>query len=128
MNEELHQANKIRVTNRERTLVDSIHRTDLSGGIEAVIHAIQVCPSIDIKTICKYALALNISTLYGKVGFLIEKCGAKAGVEAEQLEPLRKHLSKYIPYLDENQKPARYNSRWHIMFPERLMQENIVAT
>lgn len=120
---ENYRNNPIKVTNRERTLVDSIHRFDLSGNFEEIIHAIQACPSINTRIICKYLLALQLPSVLCKTGYLLEKYGAKAGVKPEQLENLRKYLPKFVPSLDENERRVRFNRRWHLFVPKRLEME-----
>ena len=120
--------NAIKITNRERTLVDSIHRPDLSGNLEEIIHAIQACPSIETQIICKYLLDLQLPSVLCKTGFLLEKYGAKTGVKSEQLEILRKHLPKFVPYLDENDKRVRFDRRLHLFVPKRLESDTTLAT
>jgi predicted transcriptional regulator of viral defense system len=122
-----HLSERISVTNRERTLVDAIHRPDLSGSLEDIIHAILACPSIDAKAARRYALALGYTTLLGKIGWLLEHYGQKAGIKPDHLEGLRKKLPSYVPSLGDPQEAVRFDRRWRIFVPERLMKEETLG-
>ncbi len=63
----------IRVTIIERTLVDCLHRPELSGRWEEIWRSFESINFLDIDRLIQYALELNNATTIAKLGFFLEQ-------------------------------------------------------
>jgi predicted transcriptional regulator of viral defense system len=69
----------LRVTDRERTLVDILHRTDLSGGIAEVANALaDAWSEIDRDRLMDYVYRFGSGTVPKRLGFLLEHLGLES--------------------------------------------------
>lgn len=67
---------KIRVTDRERTVLDILDRTDLSDGIPEVAEALKAAwPTLDFKKLTEYLERFGSGTVPKRLGFLAERLG-----------------------------------------------------
>ncbi len=66
----------LRVTNRERTLLDGLRSPDLCGGLENVLRAWALSRDVlSIDTLVEYVDRLDINVLRQRVGFIIDTLG-----------------------------------------------------
>lgn len=61
----------LKVTNKERTIIDSIDRVKYSGGIEEVLYALDAVQNIHEHLLLKVLKQYNNFLLYQKVGYLL---------------------------------------------------------
>ncbi|MGL4483330.1 MAG: type IV toxin-antitoxin system AbiEi family antitoxin domain-containing protein [Anaerovoracaceae bacterium] len=73
----------IRITELERTVVDSINDMDKIAGLEEVINCISSISNIDFKKIRKYLDAYDFKILYKKVGYILSSVEAGYDVPLE---------------------------------------------
>jgi len=107
-------------TGRARTLVDCLDRLAFSGGLEEVLRSIEVWPTVDPTEVVQYLQVLGKSTLYAKVGYVLERCASQWGLAESDLEPLRKELPRSPTYLGRRDQPGRYVARWKLLIPTQL--------
>lgn len=64
---------RVRVTDRERTVVDMLHRPDLAGGIAEVSEALkEAWPQLDQPRLLEYIVRFGSGTVPKRLGFLSE--------------------------------------------------------
>ena len=63
----------VRVTDLERTFVDVLDRTRLSGGWEEVWRSLETIPYLDLDRVVEYALLLGNSATVARVGFFLSQ-------------------------------------------------------
>jgi predicted transcriptional regulator of viral defense system len=64
----------VRATNPERTLIDSLHKPELSGGMNNVLKSWAIArETVDINAIIQYVDRLDINVLRQRVGFVLEE-------------------------------------------------------
>jgi predicted transcriptional regulator of viral defense system len=119
-----HQGFKIRVTQLERTLVDTLDRINISGGLEEVWRSLGHIEKINIDNICTYTLLLGNATTAAKVGFYLRLRQKEWSIDEHYLIELKKHLSRSIHYLNrKNRRNGKYIKEWRLVVPDELVEE-----
>ncbi len=115
----------VRVTNKERTLVDALDRINLSGGLEEVWRSLNSIQDVDVQKILDYALLLNNATTIAKVGFYLRLRQADWKISEQDLAKLKKKSPKSKHYLDRNKRiDGKYIKEWRIIVPTELLGQN----
>ncbi len=114
---------EIRVTTLERTVADVLDRLDLAGGVEEVWRSLQSVPALDSRALEEYVILLGSRTLAAKVGFFLESRREELLASAPLLERLRARVSR-APVHMERHRGGRLVSRWSLIVPDVLLQEN----
>lgn len=107
-------------TNRERTLVDCVHRLDLAGGFEELLRSVEGWPTADPEEALRYLTVLDKVSLFAKVGYIMETLAERWGLTESDLQRLRSFIPRGTVYLTSSREPNRYVSRWNLMVPSRL--------
>lgn len=89
----------IRITNIERTLVDSVKAMDKIAGMEEVIHDIGSMRRMQEKRILNYMEQLSNQFLHQKVGFLLSEYKEQMGLSDEFFEKCKDQIGKSKRYL-----------------------------
>ena len=84
----------IRITNLERTLVDSIKDMDKIGGIEEVLQDIGSMKRMQEKRVLKYLELLSNQFLYQKMGFLLSEYKEQLGCQMTFLMLVKARLER----------------------------------
>jgi len=67
---------RIRVTDRERTVVDMFDRSDLCGGVPAAAAALEAAwPALDLERLTGYLERFEGGTVPRRLGYLVERLG-----------------------------------------------------
>ncbi len=112
----------IRVTDRERTLVDCIDRLRYAGGLEEYFKSAEGFPSINFQRIEEYLKRYKKINLYAKVGFLLTLFEKKWSFPADVRRRMRNKIRKKVYYLDHEKKENVLNKEWNLMIPENLRE------
>lgn len=118
-----HRLNKkIRLTDLERTIIDSIDRLDLCGGEEELDEILKICPVLDEVKIFKYLESYNKNILYKKAGYFLERNKEPLGISEALLNELEKRAGKTKKYLSEKALSGRgiLVKRWGLIVPKTL--------
>jgi len=108
----------IRVTTIERTLVDCLHRPELSGGWEEIWRSFESIHFLDIERVIRYALQLGNATTIAKTGFFLEQHKEQFSVKDEQLNHLACYRPKSKHYMERSHKGAvKFLKRWNLIIP-----------
>ena len=108
----------IRITTIERTLVDSLHRPELSGGWEEIWRSFETLNFLDVERTIDYALKLANATTIAKLGFFLEQHQKQFSLQEKQLNQLEKFKPKSRHYMDKNAKgELKSLSRWNLIVP-----------
>ena len=108
----------IRVTTIERTLVDCLHRPELSGGWEEIWRSFESINFLDIERVINYAVRLGNATTIAKVGFFLEQHQEQFAVKEEQLHQLAQYKPKSRHYMEKKHKgPVKSLQRWNLVVP-----------
>jgi predicted transcriptional regulator of viral defense system len=88
----------IRVTNLEKTLVDSVKDMDKISGIEEIIAFIRSIPRLDEQKLCQYLEEYQNQFLYQKLGYLLETYSKAVGLTDTFFNTCLSHIGKSKRY------------------------------
>lgn len=114
------QKGKIRVTDKERTVLDNINRTELAGGNEELIMCLELIGNLDNNKLIKYLKYYNSKKLYMKVGFVLERFKKELGIEEETIQECLKNICNTHYYFDEETKRTKnkFIAKWNLIVPD----------
>lgn len=116
----------LRITDKERTLVDCIDRIDLCGGLDELKLAVYLYTGNDEEKLLKHLHHYNNGLLYKKAGYLFSRykvdrmnCGFKVrSLSSEFFDVCRQNLSAEAESLDETYcGPCAYDEEWKLYVP-----------
>lgn len=111
----------IRVTDLERTVVDSIKDFEKIGGFEELLQCLSAIHYLDEKKVITYLDMYNIKALYQKTGFLLARFREEMLLSPEFIEYCKGKVGKSTNYLLKEAKSGGvYNSEWKLVVPEDL--------
>lgn len=111
----------IRVTDLERTVVDSIKDFEKIGGFEELINCLSTVNYLDEEKLKAYLNAYDIQALYQKTGFILEQYMNEMQISSEFLEYCKRQTGKSTRYLlRESRYDGIYNSEWKLVIPEEI--------
>ncbi|MBQ9658752.1 MAG: transcriptional regulator [Clostridia bacterium] len=114
------QDDKVRITDKERTLIDCIEKTELAGGNEELIMCLELLGRLNGEKILKYLGYYNSNKLYAKVGFFLELYKEHYGVKQNVIEECRKKCENKKLYFNEETKrmKSKYIKEWNLIVPK----------
>lgn len=110
----------IRITNLERTLVDSIKDMDKIAGIEEVLQDIGSMKRMQEKRVLKYLELLSNQFLYQKMGFLLSEYKEQLGLSDEFFDVCKSQIGKSKRYLTKDIAYVHYLDEWRLIVPKNL--------
>ena len=104
---------KIRVSDRERTVLDGLKHSEHCGGFTEVAKGFWMRrDDIDVGKLADYALRLDVGAVIQRLGFLLETFEVQ---DPEQLERLREKISaSYAPVDTLLPADGPSNARWRL--------------
>jgi predicted transcriptional regulator of viral defense system len=117
----------IRVTDRERTLIDGIDRLKYVGGLEEYLKSIKSFPSVSFQRIEEYLKRYQKVGLYSKVGFLLSFFKERWTFPDDVRRRLRSKVKKKVYYLTQTKGKAEFNKEWNLMVPRNLRELILAA-
>lgn len=121
MDVELKDGSSVKMTDIERTLIDSVTRPQYCGGPHEVGNiykeAIKGEGQISINKIRMYLKKLNyIYPFHQAIGFLLERAGANSKI----IDIMQSELSDFDFYFGHKIPDPEYSKRWRLYFPKSL--------
>lgn len=111
----------VRITDMERTVVDSIRDFNKIGGIEELLNCLEGIYYLDEKKLKRYLDIYDTQGLYQRVGYLLEHYRKEMQLSKHFIEYCKSKIGKSRRYLvNEPGNECFYNSEWALMVPERL--------
>jgi len=104
----------VNMTDRERTALDLIARSDIFGGYSAAVEILaDAITQIDVNRLVMYAVKYNMGSVIKRLGWALENLG----ISGESLEPLRAYPVRRYYLLDPGLEAASVtkNPRWHLI-------------
>ncbi len=103
----------VRITTRERTLLDSLQEPELSGGVENVLRAWSLArDTLNLTMLASYVDRFDIALLRQRAGFVLEELGLSHPQIEEWRESARRGGSSKLvasaPY------SSAYSERWNL--------------
>lgn len=110
----------IRVTGRERAVVDCLHSLEYSGGADELDQCLAMFPSFDFETTLKYLRLLRRPWLFARVGYLLDRRAEKLFFTGKWRDVFLRHVPRGVVYLERKRPGCRWISTWNLMVPPSL--------
>lgn len=114
----------IKLTGKERTLVDCLERPEYCGGFEEVYRCAEKLPFLNFDVLMEYLRFRSKRALFAKVGFFLEQHRELFFVEEDLLRYLEKQSPKQPFYLEGRSKKGRLVKRWNLIVSEKVLNRS----
>lgn len=114
----------IRVSDIERTVLDSINDMDKIAGLEEVLQCLSIITYLNIENMQTYLLKYNIQFLYQKTGYLLSHLQKDLKISDTFFTFCKNGIGKSKRYLSRELQGGSLDSTWNIIVPQNLFQEN----
>jgi predicted transcriptional regulator of viral defense system len=111
---------KVRVTSRERSIVDCLMFLEYSGGTDELDRSLAMFPSFDFEAALKYLKLLRMPWLYARLGFLLDRHAQKLFFSGKSRDAFLRKLPRGVAYLEQKRSGNRWVPTWNLMVPDRL--------
>ena len=114
---------KVRVTDLERTIVDSIKDFAKIGGLEELLRCLAMVTYAVEEKIIKYLNIYNSRFLWQKTGYILS-CFPNMKLSEHFFEMCKKNSQKSVRYLHEElkfEKPV-FSNEWGLYIPNNMMK------
>mgnify|MGYP004562596629 CR=1 FL=1 len=112
----------IKVTDRERTIVDSIKDLNLIAGLEEVLSCVLSVGNVDEDKMKRYLALINSAFLYQKIGFIFSEYQMELGISNEFIKMCMDRIGNSKRYLTNGIIEAGYSSEWKLVYPKNIKE------
>jgi predicted transcriptional regulator of viral defense system len=114
----------IRITDLERTIIDSIHSFEKLGGLEELLRCLSLVPSLRADKLKTYLGEYGLANMYQKTGFILMQFSEQLGLPESFFDYCRSKAPKSKKYLysakDTLSKNFVLHEDWMLYAPEDL--------
>ncbi len=111
---------KVRVTGRERSIVDCLAFLEYSGGADELDRSLAMFPSFGFEAALEYLKLLRMPWLYARLGFLLDRHAEKLFFRGKSRDDFLRRLPRGVAYLERKRPGNRWVPTWNLMVPETL--------
>jgi predicted transcriptional regulator of viral defense system len=108
------------VTDRERTILDSIKDMEKISGMEEVISNIESVGKLREKKMLAYLEEYDNQFLYQKVGLLLENDRERYGLSEHFFEICKGKIGNSKRYLTDKNADGVYSLKWKVIVPKNI--------
>ena len=108
----------VRVTDRERTILDSIKDMDKIAGMEEVTENLRSMKKIREKKMLHYLALYDNQFLYQKAGYLLSGLQKELGLTDSFFTFCRSKIGKSSRYLSADYPDGKFNAEWNLVVPD----------
>lgn len=118
----LQKENKIKVTDTERTVLDSVNDLEKTGGISELYHCLQMIPFLEEDRLLYYLELYGKQFLYQRVGFILEYLKEDLKLTDQFFDKCREHMGKSRCYFSAtiDRRSMEYVSSWQMYVPKHF--------
>ncbi len=109
----------VRVTDRERTVIDCIDYIKYAGGLEELVHSLSSITFLNEKKLVEYLALYGKPTLYKKVGFFLSRFQEEMQLSQNFISHCKDHAGEGVVKLTDQAK--QYDSEWMIYMPQNIL-------
>lgn len=111
----------VRVTDIERTVIDSIKEMNHIAGTEEVIENITGVKHLSESRMIKYLELYDNQFLYQKCGYILFECSKDIGLNQKFFSACKEHIGKSKRYLVTDKRLAgRFDKEWGLVVPMNI--------
>jgi predicted transcriptional regulator of viral defense system len=111
----------VRVTDVERTVLDSVNDVEKIGGLEEFLACLELVPVLDSDKLLAYLDRYGKQVLYQKTGFLLSRYADRLRLPESFFTACQAHVGLGVGYLGSPAE-SRYDKRWRLVVPATLAQ------
>ena len=114
----------VRVTDMERTVLDSLGDFEKIAGLEELLHCLELVPYLDEKNLLEHLERYGKQVLYQKTGYILSHLKKELRLSDRFFEICESKVTKSVRYLYHGVKhePSAFDSRWQLFVPQNLMK------
>lgn len=118
----LQKENGVKVTDTERTVLDSVNDLEKAGGISELYHCLQMVTFLDEDRLLYYLELYGKQFLYQKVGFILEPLKGDLNLTDHFFDQCREHMGKSKRYFSGtmDRRLMEYVSAWQMYVPKNF--------
>ncbi len=110
----------VRVTDIERTVLDSINDFEKVMGLEELLRCLALVPSVNEEKLLFYLTIYDKKVLYQKVGYILQHFQSEFRLSDAFFSECAVNIGKSTRYLTDS-KNGVYNKEWRLIVPENLL-------
>lgn len=110
----------IRITDVERTFVDSVNFVSKVGGIEELINITKTIETINENKLLKYMELYNKKVLFQKIGYFLDNYYNGQRLDIELFETCQLKSGSSVRYLAQGRE-GEFQSKWNLIVPEEFI-------
>ena len=111
----------IRVTDMERTIVDSIKDFEKVGGLEELLGSIEMLTYLDSNKLTRYLTLYDLQFLFQKTGYILEHFKDSLKLPESFFQLCKSSKGRSTRYLFSNMRGERFFSKeWGLVVPAEL--------
>ncbi|HKL09985.1 MAG TPA: type IV toxin-antitoxin system AbiEi family antitoxin [Clostridia bacterium] len=107
----------IKVTDKERTLADSINLASKVGGFEELINIIKIIEDLDSDKLLDYMARYDKKFIYQKAGYLLENYFMGEALGTGFFDECCNKSAGSVRYLIR-ERAGKYETKWNLVVPE----------
>jgi predicted transcriptional regulator of viral defense system len=117
------EKNSVRVTDIERTVIDSIRDFEKIAGLEEILRCIEMIPYLDGDKLLLYLAGYNLYFLYQKAGYILEHFKEPLKLPEKFFEACKNKITKSKRYLYHGLLDEQniLNKDWMLFVPKNLL-------
>lgn len=113
----------VRITDLERTVIDSIRDFNKIGGFEELLHCLEGIHYLDEKKLKLYLDIYDIQGLYQRVGYLLDHYRNEFQISKDFVDYCKDKIGNSIRYLiSETKEDSKFDRQWKLMVPGGLFE------
>ncbi len=110
----------VRVTDKERTIVDSIKDLNLIAGLEEVLSCVMSVNSINEDKMLKYLAGYDSPFLYQKIGFIFCEYQTELEISDDFIKICMERSGNSKRYLTNGISDPGYTGEWKLVYPKSI--------
>lgn len=113
----------VRITDLERTVIDSIRDFNKIGGLEELLNCLEGIYFLDEEKLLRYLAVYNTQGLYQRAGYLLQQYQKEMQLSNDFIDYCKEKIGKSRRYLfSETNQHNIYNTEWKLMIPEGVFE------
>ena len=114
----------VRVTDIERTVLDSINDFEKIAGLEELLRCLELIPHINEEKLLDYLERYGKQFLYQKAGYVLAHLKNELRLSERFFEVCEQKVSKSVRYFYNGveHEPNAFDTRWQLFVPLNLLK------
>lgn len=117
----------VRVTTKERTLVDCLRNLKLAGGLEELFRSLGGLTSMSTELVARYLSLLDSPTLTARTGWVMGHFAQSWRIDMDVLDEMRASVGRGTYRLQTGRTDQEFVSQWRLYVPKGLPFEEWVT-